>query len=345
MSDQDKSATDTSPADRHPARTGRGDEPAFRVVVTDHAFPSLDAERALLEPLGAVIDDVQCREPDELARLVRDADALLVQFAPIDATVLEAAAARCRVVVRYGIGVDNVDLDAATRLGVPVSNVPDYALDEVADHATALLLSAARKLPAVAAAVRSGRWELSPERPLRSLRGATLGLAGFGAIGRRVAARAQAFGMHVRAYDPFVTDAVLDAAGVARADFGELLADSDAISVHLPLTDDTRGLFGAEAFAALRPGTLFVNTSRGGVVDTAALVAALDDGRVGFAGLDVLEVEPPASDAAIVHHPRAIVTSHCAWYTEEALDRLKRHAAAEIARGLRGETLAYRVNG
>ena len=319
------------------------DDPAFRVVVTDHAFPSLDSERTVLEPLGAVIDDVQCRDAGELARHVRDADALLVQFAPIDATVLEAAA-RCRVVVRYGIGVDNVDLEAASRLGVPVSNVPDYALDEVADHAMALLLTAARKLPAVAAAVREGRWQLSPERPLRSLSGMTLGLAGFGAIGRRVAARARAFGLRVRACDPFVSDAVLDEAGVERADFRELLATSDAISVHLPLTDKTRGLFGADAFGTLQPGALFVNTSRGGVVDTAALVAALDDGRVGFAGLDVLEVEPPASDAAIVHHPRALVTSHCAWYTEEALDRLKRHAAAEVARALRGEPLSYQVN-
>lgn len=319
------------------------DPSTFRVVVTDHAFPSLDAERQLLEPLGAVIDDAQCRDSSELAARVVDADALLVQFAPIDAEVLEALT-RCRVVVRYGIGVDNVDVAAATRLGVPISNVPDYALDEVADHAMTLLLAAARKLPRVAAAVRDGRWELSPARPMRSLSGSTLGLAGFGGIGRRVATRARAFGIRVLAYDPYAPDRAFAEAGVERAAWDELLAASDAISVHLPLTDETRSLFDADAFAAMRPGALFVNTSRGGVVVTDALVEALDEGSVAFAGLDVLDVEPPDRDAAIVHHPNAVVTSHCAWYTEQALVRLQRHAAEEVARALRGDRLAYQLN-
>lgn len=315
----------------------------FRVVVTDRSFPSLDAERAVLGDLGAIVDDVHCQDPKRLVPHVRDADALLVQFAPIDAELL-ASLTRCRVIVRYGIGVDNVDVDAATRLGIPVSNVPDYALDEVADHAVALLLSAARKLPLVAAGVREGRWELSPARPLRSLAGRTLGLAGFGAIGRRVALRAQAFGMAVQAYDPYVSDAVLGEHGVTRAEWSALLSTSDAFSVHLPLTDATRGLFDDAAFAAMRPGALFVNTARGGVVATDALVRALDEGLVGFAGLDVLEAEPPEEDAAIVRHPHAIVTSHCAWYSEESLVRLQRHAAEEVARGLRGERLAYCLN-
>jgi len=316
---------------------------ALRVVVTDRTFPSLDAERSVLGALGAIVDDVQCQDPKRLLEHVRDADALLVQFAPIDAELL-GSLTRCRVIVRYGIGVDNVDVAAAARLGIPVSNVPDYALDEVADHATALLLSAVRKLPVVANGVREGRWELSPARPLRSLAGRTLGLAGFGAIGRRVALRAQAFGMVVQAYDPYVDDAVFARHGATRVDWDTLLSTSDALSVHLPLTDATRGTFDDAAFAAMREGAVFVNTSRGGVVVTDALVRALDDGRVGFAGLDVLEVEPPPPDAAIVHHPHAIVTSHCAWYTEEALVRLQRHAAEEVARGLRDEPLAYRLN-
>ncbi len=314
-----------------------------RVVVTDRTFPSLDTERAVLEALGASVEDVQCKDPRQLAPHVRDADALLVQFAPIDDELLSSLT-RCRVIVRYGIGVDNVDVGAATRRGIPVSNVPDYALDEVADHAMALLLSAARKLPLVAAGVRDGRWELSPARPLHSLAGRTLGLAGFGAIGRRVALRAQAFGLEVQAYDPYVADAVFAQHGVKRAEWGALLSTSDAFSVHLPLTDATRGLFDDAAFAAMLPGALFVNTSRGGVVATDALVRALDEERVAFAGVDVLDNEPPPSDAPIVHHPEAIVTSHCAWYTDEALVRLQRHAAEEVARGLRGERLAYCLN-
>jgi D-3-phosphoglycerate dehydrogenase len=313
-----------------------------RVVVTDHVFPSLDEERAVLEPLGAVVDEDACG--DDLPTCVADADALLVQFARIDADVL-AAARRCRVLVRYGIGVDNVDLDAAREVGVPVSNVPDYALEEVADHAMALLLAGFRQLPRVADQVKAGTWELQPFRPLRSLADRTLGLAGFGAIARRVAARARAFGLRVQAYDPYVADDKLAEAGVARADWATLLSASDALSLHLPLTPTTAGLFDEASFAAMRPGMVFVNTSRGGVVREGALLRALDDVTVAFAGLDVLEDEPPPALHPIVMHERALVTSHCAWYSEESLARLQRHAALEVARSLNGEPLAYRVGG
>lgn len=315
----------------------------FRVVVTDHAFPSLDTERSVLASEAARLHDAQCRSEDHLVEAVRDADAILVQFAPITAAVI-ASMPRCRAIVRYGIGVDNVDVAAATRAGIPVSNVPDYALDEVADHALALLLALARKLPQVVQDVRAGRWELSPRRPLYSLRGRTLGLAGFGAIGRRVAARALAFGMRVQAYDPYLTDDAFRAADAERADWDALLSTSDAISIHLPLTDGTRALFDDAAFATMRAGALLVNTARGGVVDTDALVRALNAGRLAGAGVDVLAEEPPAADAAIVHHPNAIVTSHCAWYTEDALVRLQRHAAEEVARVLRGDPAKYVVN-
>lgn len=315
----------------------------FRVVVTDHAFPSLDAERTVLASASAELHDAQCRSEDQLVEAVRDADAILVQFAPITAAVI-ASMQRCRSIVRYGIGVDNVDIAAATRAGIPVSNVPDYALDEVADHAVTLLLALARKLPQVMQDVRAGRWELSPRRPLYSLRGRTLGLGGFGGIGRRVAARAQSFGLRVQAYDPYLPDESFRAAGVERVDWDGLLRTSDAISIHLPLTDGTRALFDDAAFAAMREGALLVNTARGGVVDTDALVRALDAGRLAGAGLDVLAEEPPAADAAIVHHPNAIVTSHCAWYTEDALVRLQRHAAEEVARALRGDPPKYVLN-
>jgi len=315
----------------------------FRVVVTDHAFPSLDAERTVLASASAELHDAQCRSEDQLVEAVRDADAILVQFAPITAAVI-ASMQRCRSIVRYGIGVDNVDIAAATRAGIPVSNVPDYALDEVADHAVTLLLALARKLPQVMQDVRAGRWELSPRRPLYSLRGRTLGLGGFGGIGRRVAARAQSFGLRVQAYDPYLPDEAFRAAGVERVDWDGLLRTSDAISIHLPLTDGTRALFDDAAFAAMRAGALLVNTARGGVVDTDALVRALDAGRLAGAGLDVLAEEPPAADAAIVHHANAIVTSHCAWYTEDALVRLQRHAAEEVARALRGDPPKYALN-
>ena len=318
-------------------------EPRFRVVVTDHAFPNLDSEHRILEPLGASIDVLQLQDPEALIPALEGADALLVQFAQIDERVLRSLQ-RCRAIVRYGIGVDTVDLAAASRHGIPVVNVPDYALDEVADHAMTLLLALSRKLLQVASRVRAGVWELSPCRPLRSLAGRTLGLAGFGAIARRVAARAKAFGMEVQAFDPFLPAETFREHGVASVGWEELLATSDAFSLHLPQTEATRHLFGAEAFAAMGPDTLFVNTSRGGVVQTDALLAALDDGTVAGAALDVLEVEPPPVDAPVLQHPNAIVTSHCAWYTEEALARLQLLAAEEVARALRGERPKHIVN-
>lgn len=314
------------------------------VVVTDHGFPDLDQERAVLAEVGARLEVAPTPDGPGLVTAARDADALLVQFARIDAELIDQLR-RCRVIVRYGIGVDTIDLAAATRRGIAVVNVPDYALDEVADHALALLLASARRLVRVALQVRDGTWDLSPCRPLRSLSSMTLGLAGFGAIARRVASRARAFGMRVVAYDPFVDADTFARAGVTSVDWEGLLEGSDAISVHVPLTEATHHLFDASAFEAMRPGVLFVNASRGGVVDGEALLAALRSDRVAAAGLDVLESEPPADADPLVHHPNAIVTSHCAWYSEESLRRLQRLAAEEVARALRGERPRHVVNG
>jgi D-3-phosphoglycerate dehydrogenase / 2-oxoglutarate reductase len=323
---------------------GRGEAGArFRVVVTDHAFPDLDTERAVVEAAGGRIDDVQRREPGDLAPLVADADALLVQFATIDEEVVRALR-RCRVIVRYGIGVDGVDVAAATARGIPVVNVPDYALDEVADHAMSLVLAVARRLPEVSRRVRDGEWVPNPCRPMRSLRGRTLGLAGFGAIARRIAARAAGFGLRLQAFDPYVAEEVFAEHGVTPVDWEQFLRSSEVISVHLPLTEATRHLFDAAAFGRMGREVLFVNTSRGAVVETGSLLAALDDGTVAAAGLDVLEEEPPGPDAPIVMHPRALVTSHCAWYTEESLRRLQRLAAEEVARALRGERPRHVIN-
>jgi len=313
------------------------------VVVTDHGFPDLAQERAVLASTGARLEVAPAASGSGLAAAVRDADALLVQFARIDAHLV-AQLRRCRVIVRYGIGVDTIDLDAAAQRGIAVVNVPDYALDEVADHALALLLASARRLVRVALQVRAGTWDLSPCRPLRSLSSMTLGLAGFGAIARRVASRAQALGMRVVAFDPFVDTEDFAQASVTPVDWDGLLEGSDVISVHLPLTEATHHLFGAAAFATMRPGVVFVNTSRGAVVDTGALLDALRSGRVAAVGLDVLETEPPADDDPLVHHPNAIVTSHCAWYSEESLQRLQRLAAEEVARALRGERPRHVVN-
>jgi len=316
---------------------------AYRVVVTDHGFPDLQAEEEALREVEAELTVFQCQTVREVAEAVREADAVLTQWAPITSEAI-AAMERCKVIVRYGIGVDNVDLEAAGRKGIPVVNVPDYALEEVADHAMALLLALSRKLPQVGALIRDGHWQTNPCRPMRSLRGQRLGLAGFGNIARHVASRAQAFGMQVAAYDPFVKAEAFESLGVQAVDFDDLLEASDSISVHLPLNADTRHLFNDRAFSRMKPGATLINTSRGGVVHTEDLEAALAAGRLGGAGLDVLEDEPINADSPLIAMPQVLLTSHCAWYTEDALDRLKSYAAMEVVRALTGQQLKHVVN-
>lgn len=306
-----------------------------QVVVTDHGFPNLDIERESVAAIGASLDEYQCRSAADVVRAARGADAILTQWAPITADVIKVLK-RCQVIVRYGIGTDNVDLEAAGHKGIPVVNVPDYALDEVADHAMALLLTSIRKIPRVMNDIRAGKWATNPCRPMYSAAGRTLGLAGFGNIARKVAVRAQAFGMRVAAYDPYLESALFAEMGVKQVGWKALLQESDMISIHLPLTETTYHVFDRQAFAAMKPGAYLVNTSRGGVIRTEDLIAAVQSGRLGGVGLDVLEQEPIAADSPLLAMPEVVLTSHCAWYTEDALDRLKRFAAAEIVRAFTG---------
>jgi len=315
----------------------------YKVVVTDHGFPDLRQEERLVADAGGVVEVHQCTTPDEVIRAASQADAVLTQWAPMTREVVERLD-RCKAIVRYGIGVDNVDLEAAGRKGIAVANIPDYALDEVADHTMALLLTSMRKIPQVMRQIQAGVWETNPCRPMRSLKASVLGLAGFGNIARKVATRAQAFGMNVTAYDPYVDHAVYEQFGVAPVSFETLLRDSDAISIHLPLTAETRHLINQETLARMKKGAVIVNTSRGGIVHTEALIAALQSGTLAGAGLDVLEEEPVLPDSALLKLPSVTLTSHCAWYTEEALLRLQLHAAHEVARALTGQAMKHVVN-
>lgn len=315
----------------------------FQVAVTDHGFPNLNIEKEMLAKTDAVIHEFQCKTEDDVIAATNHADAILTQWAPITSKVIERLD-RCKIIVRYGIGVDNVDLQAAGKRGIPVVNIPDYALDEVADHAMALLLASIRKIPQVMSQIQAGVWVTNPCRPMYSLGGRTLGLAGFGNIARKVAVRAQAFGMRVAAYDPFVPNEAWAAANVSRVEWTELLRHSDFISVHLPLTDDTRQLFNRDSFQLMKNGAFLVNTSRGGVIQTDDLIEALQSGKLAGAGLDVLETEPIASNSPLLSMPSVILTSHCAWYTEDALDRLKQFAAAEIVRVLSGGSPKHVAN-
>lgn len=306
-----------------------------RVLVTDTDMPDFAIEEEVLRPLGAEIRLAPSSDEDTLAAEAADCDAIMVGYVPVSERVLAAAAAGgCRVVVRYGIGYDNVDIAAAQRLGIPVANVPDYCMDEVADHTMAMLLCQARKLLEAADSVAQGGWDI-PKGNVPRLAGRCLGLVGLGRIGRRVGLRASAFGLQVKAYDPVVKS---DTAGIASVDtLDQLLADADYITLHLPLTPATRHLIDRRALGAMRRRPVLVNTSRGGLVDLEAVLEALDDGTLGGVALDVFEEEPLPADHPIRRHRGALITPHMSYYSNESEPNLIRRVAEEVARGLRGE--------
>jgi D-3-phosphoglycerate dehydrogenase / 2-oxoglutarate reductase len=315
---------------------------AARVLVTDQVFGGVSIERGLLEPLGVEVVEAQATDEATLVRLAAGTAGMLVCYAKITDAVLEAAAPTCKVVARYGIGYDNVPVDTATRLGIVVTNVPDYCLDEVADHTFALLLAVARGIAFMDRDVRAGQWKV-PTSGIHRLNGRRLALLGVGRIGRRVAIRAQAFGLDVVAYDPFIQD--WDLAGVTRAaTVEEAVAEADFISLHAPLTPENHHLIGAPTIAAMKRTPVIINTARGGLVDLAAATSALDDGTLGGVAFDVTEPEPLPADHPLRSHPRALITPHASFYSTEAQDDLQLRAAEEVARGLRGEPPRCPVN-
>jgi D-3-phosphoglycerate dehydrogenase len=312
------------------------------VAVADSVFPNLDPARQVLAEIGAELELAPAATPEAILGLAHDADAMLVTYAKITADMIQQMS-RCRVISRFGIGVDNVDLDAATAAGIVVTKVPDYCIDEVSDHAVALLLAAARKIPSSSASVHAGDWRMKAVVPVHRLRDRVLGLVGFGRIPQLVAPKARAFGLRVVAFDPYVPDDVFAQADVARVDLPTLLRISDYVSVHTPLLPETRGLFNADAFAQMKRGSYLVNTARGPIVDEAALAAALDSGQLAGAALDVMTQEPPTG-SPLVGRGDVIITPHTSFYSEESLVELQTKAAQEVVRVLTGQPARNPVN-
>ena len=317
----------------------------MKVVITDRSFDDLAVERPILEAAGCVIADPQSRDPAVLAAAVADADAVITQFAPLDAAVI-AAMGRARAIVRYGIGVDNVDLDAARSRGIPVCNVPDYCIDEVADHTLAFILALTRQVVPHDARIHAGGWGLaSAVGAFRTLASMTCGVVGFGRIGRGVVRRLVAFGGPVLVSDPLVPVADVTAAGAEPAPLEQLLAGSDLVTLHCPSLPQTRGMIDAAALARCRRGLLLVNLSRGDLVDPAGLVAALDAGQVAGAALDVFAPEPIPAGHPILGRANVILAPHIASVSPAAVARLRTTAARLAVMALRGEPLPSIVNG
>ena len=306
-----------------------------KVVLTDYVWESLDVEKRTLEGLADLVA-LKTKTPDEFLAEAADCDALLNTYAgPITADTMSRMP-KCRIIARYGIGVDTIDIDAATQAGIIVTNNPTYCIEEVAEHTMALLLSAARKIAFYDRLVRAGRWEVPPGKPISRIAGSTLGLVGFGNIARRVAMCAASLGMRVLYSDPFVKDDQFDAPG-RKMELDAMLGESDFVSIHPPLTPQTRKMIGDAAFARMKPNAILVNCSRGPVIDTEALVRALDAKKIAGCALDTTDPEPLPNPHPLRNRENVIINPHAAWYSEDAMKGLQAGAPGEVRRVLSGE--------
>jgi D-3-phosphoglycerate dehydrogenase len=306
------------------------------IVVTDYDFPDLSIESAVLDGADADVElrGEYARTPQEVIDAAEGADALLVQYADITDEVFEALP-DLQAVGRYGIGVDSIDVDAAAEHGVPVVNVPDYCIEEVPTHTLALLLACVRKVPSYDRAIKGGEWDWTAGKPIRRLTGATLGLVGFGKLPRRLIELVDGFDPEVLVYDPYVDATEIEAAGAEKVDFDALLERSRYVSVHAPLTDETRNLIDADALDRMREDAILINTARGPLVDYEALTDAINAGDIAGAGLDVLPEEPPPSPP--LDHDAIVYTPHVAWYSEESAETMRRTVTEDVLGILRGE--------
>lgn len=310
----------------------------YKVVVSDQVFPSVEIERGLLAGIDAELT-VASGGIDDVLEIAADADAILNTYVAWDADAIERLE-KCRIIARYGIGFDNVDLGAASEAGIVVTNVPDYSVEEVATHALALILATLRKVVSADESVRSGTWNVDNFRPIHRLSTLTVGLVGYGRIARQIAAPLAALGARIIAHDPYLEPGP-DLPPLLGLE--EVLAEADIVSLHLPLTDETRGFINAERIAGMKSGAILVNTSRGPLVDLGSLTDALVDGRLSGAGLDVFDIEP--LDAGRIEGiPNLIATPHMAYYSEEALAESQTKAATQVIKVLTGESPDYQVN-
>jgi D-3-phosphoglycerate dehydrogenase / 2-oxoglutarate reductase len=301
----------------------------FRAVLIEHGYSATRCERELIEAAGGEFVDADALPLEEALRLCEGADGILCRRIQVPRALLQRFR-RCRIIVRYGVGTDNIDTDAATDLGIIVGHVPSYCVDEVSSHAIALTLASLRRVAETDRRLRAGGWDVRRGEVIHRIAGRTLGLVGLGGIGRAVARKMAGWELRLVATDPFVEPSVASGLGVELVDFDTLCRESDCVSLHCPLLPETRHLIDARALSLMRPGAVLVNAARGPLVHTASLLAALDDGRLSGAALDVFEDEPLPADSPLRHHHRIVMTDHTAWYSEESQAELQRSAAEAI---------------
>ena len=317
---------------------------AYKVLVTDYVWPSVEPERAVLAQIGAELVVAPDGSENTLAGLAGDVDGILTCFAQVTENVLRAAG-KCVVVGRYGVGVDNIAVETATELGMAVTYVPDYCVEEVSDHVMGLLLTWNRRVAYFDRLVKTSGWgSLSLTMPIMRLRGKKLGIVGFGRIGQAVCRKALAFGFEVLASDPFVPAETAAQLGGKMVDMPTLLKESDFVTLHSPLIPETRSMIGAEELRLMKPNAFLINCARGPLIDEDALYEALTNDRIGGAGLDVLVDAHPAPDHPLLGLENAIITPHVAFFSEEAVLELEERAAGEVAAVLQGRMPENLVN-
>lgn len=315
-----------------------------KVVIAYEGFTDIQIEQEVLNGVSAEVIHTRNLTNPEALEAVKTADALMVTIQQVTAKII-ASMSNCKIISRVGTGLDAIDIPAATRHGVWVTNVPDYSIDEVSAHAITLLLVHARGLMRMLESVKAGKWwDPVYITGVQRLQGQTLGVVAYGRIGQATAKKALGLGLNVIVYDPYQKQEVIEADGVKPVDLDTLLATSDYISLHAPLTDSTRHLINAASLAKVKPTCFLINTARGPLVDEEALVQAVRSGKLAGAAIDVLDVEPPLLDHPFLHEPRIMVTPHAAWYSEEAKLEVRRKGAEEVARVLRGERPRIPVN-
>ena len=316
----------------------------WKVLITDYVWPSTDPERAVLEAGGAEVVVAPDGSEETLAGLARDADAIMTCFAQVTENVVRAAE-RCQVIGRFGVGVDNIAVATATEMGIAVTYVPDYCVDEVSDHVMALLLAWNRRIALFDRSVKERGWGSQPlTMRMMRLRGKTIGIVGFGRIGQAVAVKAGAFGMNVLAADPFVDASVVESCGGSLVELERLLGDSEFVSLHTPLSDGTRNMIGRDELAAMRRDAFLINAARGPLIDEEALYNALSSGDIAGAGLDVMVDNVPSQDHPLLAMENVIITPHVAFFSQESTLELEQRAAAEVVRVMHGEMPDNLVN-
>jgi D-3-phosphoglycerate dehydrogenase len=316
----------------------------FKVLVTDDRYGSYEEEKTVLKEIGATVEVHNLGDETETIEVLRDADGILVNLHPLPATVIQELR-KCRVISRYGVGYDNVSVETATAKGIWVTRVPDYCLEDVSDQALALLLGCVRKVAFKDRRIREGAWNLHREQPSYRVAGKTLGLIGYGAIARTLHRKLSGFGLgRILVFDPYLDPKKIEENGAESANLRALLKNSDYISVHAPLNDETRGLIGSRELSLMKTTAILVNTSRGPLLEQKAVAQALADGKIAAAGLDVFEAEPLPADSPLRQLDNVILSDHAGWYSEESVAELKTKAAQNVLAVLKGDKPIYPVN-